>query len=517
MPRINHWWTTRPKRKLITIVEVLRVFLTVTESKVWRGNRPLHLEFETALEQQGLKGIGVRRDHTGGGGRTYKAWLESFGLWFAEDANGQVHATFAGDDLLKGMSPVSIMTRQILNFQYPSQFSRATLVNPRFRIQPFRFILKLLLRAELDGYLTQEELAGCVMPYAETDADLDACVRRIVAYRRSGNDDAIFDAAFEAIYGRLSKIRDTANTFFNQLEFTQLVEREDGGRISVIPARLAEVRELLLNQPGLIDRSDEHEYFQRKYGLGPNHRRDNRNFATGAGVIAAPEAERRSVLMVLWDILAREPIRAIDANLINRISNQTGVRNQTVERVITAMGIQPTLTVFEERYLTLAMSGRDFATEFEKATEGVFGINGLGYETEWVGSLGNTPDVLAISVDRADPYVSILDAKAYKAYTISGDERRRMTHVYIPRYRVYNHNGSDYNLSFFSYVAGDFGNTIDRGIAQIHRDTSVRGSAITARVLLRMLNQHQLRPFSKTQLRNFFTLGRQLVPTDFEP
>ncbi|MCC6329382.1 MAG: AlwI family type II restriction endonuclease [Acidobacteria bacterium] len=518
MPQINHWWTTRPKRKLITIVEVLRVFLTVAEGKVWYGNRPLHLEFEQALEDQGLKGVGARRDQTGGGARTYAAWLMSFGLWFADGADGRgaVHATFAGDDLLKGASPVQIFTKQILDFQYPSQFSHATFLHARFRIFPFRFVLKLLLRDEVGGYLTQNELAGCVLPFAETDADLAECARKILRYRRSGYNDAIFDTVFEQNYGKLSKLRDTANTFFNQLEFTQLIDRGDGSRISIVLARLAEVRGLVVTQPALNTRTDEHEYFLRKYGLGPNHQRDNRNFVAGAGMVAAPEAEKRSILLALWDILAREPIRAIDAALICRISNQTGVRVQTVERVITSMGVRPTLTVFEERYLTLSMSGREFATEFEKATEGVFGINGLGYETKWVGSLGNTPDVLAISVDSTDPYISILDTKAYKAYTISGDERRRMTHVYIPRYRVYSDDGSDYRLSYFSYIAGGFGNTIDRGITQIHRDTGIGGSAITAQVLLRMLNQHQAAPFTKTQLRNFFTLGRQLVPTDFE-
>lgn len=373
------------------------------------------------------------------------------------------------------------------------------------------------MRDELDGYITQNEVAGCVLPYAETDADLAECARKILRYRKSGYNDAIFDASFEANYGKLSKLRDTANTFFNQLEFTQLIDREVGGRISIVPGRLAEVGRLVATQATLIARTNEHEYFLRKYGLGPNHQRDNRNFVAGGGVVAALDAEKRSILLALWDILAREPIRAIDVTLINRISDQIGARAQTVERVITAMGVRPTLTVFEERYLSLSMSGREFATEFEKATEGVFGINGLGYQTKWVGSLGNTPDVLAISVDPADPYVSIVDAKAYKAYTISGDERRRMTHVYIPRYSVYNHNGTDYALSYFSYVAGGFGNSIDRGIVQIHSDTGIAGSGITAQVLLRMLKRHQVKPFTKSQLRNLFTLDRQLVPTDFEP
>src|SRR5690349_4700698 len=119
----NHWWTTRPKRKLITVPDVLRVFLTVAEGKVWSRNRALHREFEKALEDAGLKGVGARRDAGGGGGRTYASWLYSFGLWFAEDTTEIVRSTFAGDDLLKGKDPVPILTEQLLNFQYPSPTS----------------------------------------------------------------------------------------------------------------------------------------------------------------------------------------------------------------------------------------------------------------------------------------------------------------------------------------------------------------------------------------------------------
>ena len=236
MPKINHWWTTRPKRKLITVVDVLRVFLTITEGKKWAGNRSLHLEFEQALEDQGLKGKGDRRDQGGGGGRTYAAWLFSFGLWFAED-DGIVRSTFAGEDLVKGIDPVPILTSQLLNFQYPSPYSQNTKVDPRFRIFPFRFILQLLLDSRLDEYLTESEIGGFVITQAETDKNLSDVVQSIIAYRKSGNNDSIFDKTFTDTFGVLSKLNDTANTFANQLEFTQLISRLDESRISIAPGQ----------------------------------------------------------------------------------------------------------------------------------------------------------------------------------------------------------------------------------------------------------------------------------------
>lgn len=518
MPTINHWWTTRPKRKLITVVDVLRVFLTVAEGRIWSRNRTLHLEFEGALEAQGLKGTGVRRDQGGGGGRTYAKWLSSFGLWFADSA-GVVHSTFAGEDLLKGSDPVPVLTSQILNFQYPSPFSQDTRVSPRFRIFPFRFILQLLLDPRLDGYLTESEIAGFAATEAETDKDLSKVVQNISAYRKSGNNDSIFDGAFADDFGALSNLKDTANTFANQLEFTQLIIRRDGeGRIEIAAGQERRIVDLLKAAPPLITRIEPYESFQRKYGLGPHHQRDNRTFGSAAGVsasVSANQAERNKVLLTLWDILANQPITSIDAAVINRIAQKTGIGAGRIETIIASAGVQPSYDVFEQKYLQLSTGGRAFAKEFEQSTEGVFGSAGLGFFTDWIGAHPNNPDVLAVSDESGNEYSGILDSKAYKEYSISGDERRRMVHVYAPKYKVYRHHGTDVDLAFFLYVAGGFKSTINSGIEAVYRESNVRGSAVTARELLAVLRRHRTVPFSKLELKNLFTLNRRILPTDF--
>lgn len=513
MAEINHWWTTRPKRKLITIVDVLRVFLTVTEGKQWSRNSSIHLEFEKALEDQGLKGEGERRDQGGGGGRTYAAWLGSFGLWFSDNV-GVVHSTFAGEDLLKGLDPVPIITEQLLNFQYPSPFSHTTRVNARFKIFPFRFIFQLLLDVRLNGYITEAELAGIVITKAETERDLPNIISEIAAFRLTGNDDSIFDAAFQNTFGKLSKLKDTANTLVNQLEFTQLISRDDEGRISIVQRQENHVIGLLKNAPPLITRTAEQEYFQRKYGLGPHHQRDNRRF-TDAASVTANQAERSKVLLTLWDILANQPIKSIDASVISLISQRTGISSKRVETIITTVGVQPSYDVFEQKYLQLSMGGTAFAKEFEQATEGVFGSAGLGFDTEWIGAHPNNPDVIAVSNEAGSKYSGILDSKAYKEYSISGDHKRRMVHVYIPKYKIYNHKGTDVDLGFFSYIAGGFGSTIDKGIEAIYQETGISGFAITAKELLLLLREHRNKPFSKTELKRLFALNRRILPTDF--
>jgi hypothetical protein len=513
MKVINHWWTTRPKRKLITAVDALRVFMAVAEGKEWRGNRDSHLAFETALEQAKIKGVGERRDQQGGGGRTYAAWLYSFGLWF-EDQSNLVRLTFAGEDLVKYKPPVPIFTKQLLDFQYPSPYSIITKVNPRFKIFPFRFLLKLLLSSKLEGRLTKAEIARFVITKAETDSDFDEVVSSIVAYRNTGSDDSIIDNTFEQTFGSISKLEDVANTFINQLEYTQLILRDDAESYIFIPDSCRRtVERLVAAQPPLINREEEYSFFQRKYGLGPHHQRDNRTFGQEP-MISARDAERSSVLLALSDILVYRPVDSIDDKLIKEISQRTGVVEREVDRIITALGIQPSFDIFEEKFLQLSVGGTATASEFEQATEGVFGEQGLGYYTEWIGRHPNNPDVLALSLNEGEKYVGIIDAKAYKEYTLDGDQRRRMTHVYIPKFRQYKQGDDNLDLAFFSYVAGGFGSTIDKGIKQIASDTQVSGFGITARELIKMLREHKSRPYSKTELKSLFTSNRQLLSAD---
>jgi len=312
------------------------------------------------------------------------------------------------------------------------------------------------------------------------------------------------------------KVKDTANTFVNQLEFTQLIDRIGNNKFRIASGKVGQVEKLLRAASDWISRNDEYEFFQRKYGTGPNHKRDNRTFRIGSS-ISPYDAERSKVLVILWSILANEPIKTIDKTLINRISLKSGIKESSVERIIAAVGVTPSYELFERNYLELSMGGTATARDFEKSTQGVFGPGGLGFDTEWIGSSPNNPDVLAFSLDTSDEFLGIIDAKAYKAYTISGDHRRNMSHNYVPKFKKYNYKGKDYVLAFFSYVAGGLGATIDNGINRIFTDTGICGAAVTAQELLALLRQHRLKPFSKTELKTLFALNRRILPTDFIP
>ena len=175
---INTWWVTRPKRKLNSIPEVLATLADVSLNQAWHGQRGIHLSLEEALEAANLKRTGERRDQTGGGGRTYVAWVASLGLIFTQQSTGNLKLTLAGEAIMNGDSPVEILKNQILKYQFPSAFSlsRGVKVSPRFKIRPFKFLLRLLMDEEIE-YLTEEEIAKIIITNAENETE--SCYKNV--------------------------------------------------------------------------------------------------------------------------------------------------------------------------------------------------------------------------------------------------------------------------------------------------------------------------------------------------
>lgn len=103
------------------------------------------------LEEKGLKRKGTRRDQRGGGAKTYEAWVHSLGLIFEETDSKKTRLTMVGEALVNGEPPVPLMTKQLMQFQYPSPCSLRSRVqiNERFKIRPFRFLIRLLLDERL--------------------------------------------------------------------------------------------------------------------------------------------------------------------------------------------------------------------------------------------------------------------------------------------------------------------------------------------------------------------------------
>ena len=134
----------------------------------------------------------------------------------------------------------------------------------------------------------------------------------------------------------------------------------------------------------------------------------------------------------------------------------------------------------------------------------------FGYEAKHVGPIGLTPDVLLLS--DAEGYQAILDNKAYHKYTISNDHYNRMVHNYIEN--LANYSDFENRLAFFSYIAGGFGNNIDRQIQAIANATGVNGSAVSVSNMIKMVEQHNKIPYSHKKLCDIFSVNRQVLMQD---
>ena len=517
---INTWWVTRPKRKLNSVPEVLAAFAEISLDQQWQGQRETHLSLEEALEEAGLKRIGERRDQTGGGARTYLVWISSLGLIFTQESTRQLKLTLAGEAIMNGDSPVSVLKNQVLKYQFPSSFSmsRGVDVAPRFKIRPFRFMLKLLMDERVE-HISEEELAKIIITNAENETKecYEAVVRKLIAFRNNG--DSVLENDFFERYapktGRVnpdhpfSHLMDTANTFINWLEYTQLAKRSDEDRLlRIIPEKAEEIKSILAVTPPFIDRPQLHEYYQRKYGLDPKHQKDTRNLTQTQTITAKIIAEQKIRQAFVAESL-KTPITKITSDVIDTIVEQTGLEEHFVEESLMKLYPHGAIGSFMTEYFDMAFKGRDEATEFEKATVKLF-HDVFGFETHHVGPIGLTPDVLLLS--DAEGFAGIIDNKAYSKYTISNDHHNRMVHNYIEGFQ--NYCKSDKPLAFFSYIAGGFGSNINGQLKRIIDETNIHGSAAAVSHIIQMVEKHQEKPYSHAKIRDIFSLDRQIVLSD---
>jgi len=517
---INYWWVTRPKRKLNSIPEVLSTFVRITLDQKWQRQTGIHLSFEDELEKSGLKKHGERRDQTGGGARTYKAWLQSLGLIFTHEKTQEVKLTLAGEAIIDGEPPVDILRNQILKYQFPSSFSlsRGGCVNKTFKLRPFRFLLKLLLDPKVN-YLTEEEIAKIVIVHAEDESEncYQKVVDEILEFRIQG--DAILDVRYFIDYSSskgsvnynhpFSHLFDTANTFVNWLEYTQFAFRTEG-RLRILDDQILNVKSILTVHPSFIDRPENQEYFQRKYGIDPNHRKDTRDFSKEE-TVTNKVIEEMIIRNEFMKLSSLSPIAKIDVDIIREISTVTGIEESNVEVTLNRLYPHGAIGSFLSNYFEMAFAGRDNATDFEKATTAIF-EKIFGFESFHIGSKGLTPDILIYS--KKYYYQGIVDNKAYSDYSITNDHRNRMIHNYINDFKKY--STIEGPLGFFAYISGGFGKNIDKQIESISSETGIYGSAISISNFIRLIELQMNNKIEHTDIEKIFCINRQIMMSDLE-
>lgn len=523
---INNWHVPRNKRKLYPIVPALSAFSLQNIGDIWVKDLNRQLDFEEILEEKGLKRKGPRRNQKGGGARTYEAWVSSLGLTFEETDSKKTRLTMTGDALVNGESPVPIMTKQLMHFQYPSPYSLRSRVqiNKRFKIRPFRFLIKLLLDKRLssdktDGkpYLTKSEIGCIVSLEAENESRtcFDQIVLRLLEFRKKGYD-ALAQGFEEDVPSTNTGIRtreatikaleDNANTFINYLEYSQLVVRDEPSKPIYIPDnRIEDAKAIIADGTAIKTFNQNNPYwkenFQRHYGLLPGQNRDNRRFDEEK--VTENMIVDRMVRNEFLSIARKQPVSDITTALIELVSSRTGIHVKQVEIILDSFRVD-SFSLFETSYIDMAFSGKEFASEFEHATLDVF--QRLGFMTQHVGTQARNPDIY---VESPDHFAGIIDNKAYHVFSILHDYELKMINSYIPAFQK-KHD----NLSFFMYIAGGFGKNYDSQVQKIAFLTGVNGCGIKASDLMRLLRKHQEQPIHQQQLKSLFECNRLITTSD---
>lgn len=492
----NTWWITRPKRDLLSVPLCLAVIAHNAQGKQWvRADKKTELDIEIGLEESGLKRVGNRRDRTGGGARTYRAWMKSLGLIFM-DEEGKLWLTSAGEALVNAEPPLEILKKQVLGYQYPSAFTAkgAPKVAEHFKVRPFIFLLQLLLDERLEGYLLErDEIGKIVIAYGESNkqASVDKVVEQILAHRAHG--DAVLPADYvdsfkssraknPTLESILKEHGDVANTFGNWLGYTQLIQRERGRWTLPVSAR-AEAEQIVqeYKDKPLIKDHDNEEKFQRRYGLKPGKSKDTRNLGNDYAARTSATIEADRINLVMMELASTELVTAIDQELVNRIAERTGSTARRVEQVLGEKYPNGAVDTFMHGYVQLAFQSRDRATEFEKATAEIF-EKVFGFKAQQMGQYGLRPDIVVSSV--AHSYAGIIDNKAYKdGYSLTHSQRNAMR-TYIESYSQYAIDANP--LRFFCYVVSDYKRTMAAQLKDVAEANGVDGSAITARDIVRL-------------------------------
>ena len=157
---------------------------------------------------------------------------------------------------------------------------------------------------------------------------------------------------------------DLANTLVNWLEYTQLVKRNEG-RVSILDDKWNDVKRILEDNPSFIDRPEQQEYFQRKFGVDLTHRKDNRDLNKSITITPRIIAKQKVMQAYIAASLNR-PITKVTTELVDQIVMSTGIDGKTVEELLIETYPNGSIGAFMTKYFEMAFKGRDEATEFEK-------------------------------------------------------------------------------------------------------------------------------------------------------
>ena len=513
----DYWMLSRPQRKLYRLPLTVAALHEAAAESYWGGNRESHIAFEEILEREGIKRPGSRRDRTGSGGRTHAALVRSLGLAFNSSETGRLELTLAGIALAEGGNPSAVLKHQVMKFQYPSVYSlsRGVDISRSFKLRPFVLLLRLLLHPDLDGYLTQDEVARVVILVGtgDTEADTDRVAAEIKQYRSVELNEIEFverfgkgDDTFEKLVDRFG---DIANTVFNWLELTGVIDRKPG-QVELV-ARGEDEGARLIEEYGrssLISSPEDEDKFQRRYGLPPGKTKDTRNLSGGTS-ITRTEFVRRRVTTKLTKMSEQELlVDGATVEIVQRLVDETDFDHSEVEKVATKiLGTNRTLDNFLYSYQSLPhSSAKDAPRKFEQATAELF-RRVFKLDAECVGQAGREPDVV---VTKPGEWQGIVDTKAYDGdYSLPSSHERAMKE-YVETYRHRRGEG----LKFWAFIAASVSKGAHRKAKLLAEQTETPGVVLGMYAWLEMIRLANSGSMKADQMAALFQTNGELTVAD---
>ena len=354
----KHWFVSRQKRKLTTILEALVAFSDVCLGEKWAGNTELQLRFEDELSRRNITEHGnlrARKTKEGGGGiRTLFKQMKDLGLVFTEDENGKCRLTLLGEALVKGsVTFVAAMRMQLQKYQYPSATSWAGTgsIEHSFKIHPFQFMFRLMRDSRLGGYITMDEMAGIVIHYA--DSDSHECFENIVNMILELRKGKIIT---QYIQDTKSKTyQNIANTFFNYISLCQYTDRGIG-TIMIRHDKEHDVDAFIQQNATFFSHPELQENYIRAYGRGSSAkdlRRFDRDNILSQKELNESRMRKEYVLLAL-----STPITSITPDVVAKVTENTGIDEVTVEKFLLKNYPNGNTDDFFVAYKELAHMGR---------------------------------------------------------------------------------------------------------------------------------------------------------------
>ena len=513
----DYWMLSRPQRKLYRLPLTVAALHEAAGGSGWGGNRESHIAFEEILEREGIKRPGARRDQTGSGGRTHAALVRSLGLAFNSAETERLELTQAGIALAEGGNPSAVLKHQVMKFQYPSVYStsRGVDISPAFKLLPFVLLLRLLLHPELGGYLTNDEVARVVILYGtgDTEADADRVAAEVRKYRSTEINEIEFVERFgkrgDTFEKLVARFGDIANTVFNWLEVTGVIDRRPG-EVELAPSGGDEAANLIeeYGRIKLIPNPEDEDRFQRAYGLPPGKSKDTRNLS-GAKGVTRNEFVRRQVTTKLTRMSEQELlVDGATSDIVARLVEETGFDHSEVEKVAAkVLGTDRTLDNFLYSYQSLPhSSAKDAPRKFEQATADIF-RRVFKLDAECVGQAGREPDVV---VTKKNVWRGIVDTKAYSGdYSLPSGHDRAM-HEYVETYRA--RPGAP--LRFWVFIAGSVSKGAKHRVRQLADRVDSPGAVIGMLAWTEMIRLAQKGKIDDERMAELFASNSELTVED---